>query len=207
MKSTLLLIILALTGIHCQSQNNCDVLHAKEITWYGIDFSKSQMIGPDFNDPLAIKTHWFKSWNDIVLNEFEKYDLKKFFRKENIVYNVEEVTKMNQQVDENKLVTYNEGDAKSLQDSDIEAIINGFNFGKNEGYGVLMIVDNFNKYNEKGNFFVVFIDLKSKSILMNVKISEAAGGFGFRNYWAGAIYNSLVYCGKKYEDWEKAYCK
>lgn len=199
--------LLLIISFNSYAQDACDLLKSKELTWYGIDYTKSKMIGPDFNDPLAIKTHWFKSWNDIVLNEYDKYNLKKFFRKDIINYNIAPISKRNQLIDENNLVTYNLSEVKKIQDSDIDSLVSSYDFGKNEGFGALLIVESYNKFEEKGTYFIVFIDISKKTALLKERITVKAGGIGFRNFWASTIYNALNECGKKYKNWEKQYCK
>ncbi len=205
-KELFFLAIVLLINLHGISQNPCDFFKTKDITWYGIDFSKAKLVGPDFNNPTSIKETFFQSWNTLILKESDKYNLKKFLKKSSIFYNVELVSKRNLSVDENKLITFNSTDA-TLKDTDVNDIVKEYNFDKNEGYGVLLIVENFNKIEETGNFYIVFIDLKTKSILLSKKISGKAGGIGLRNYWAGAIYNALKKCKTYYSAWEDESCK
>ncbi|MDD5570082.1 MAG: hypothetical protein PHD97_02895 [Bacteroidales bacterium] len=186
-------------------QNNCAAFKANEATWYGIDFTRAKMVGPDFNDPQAIRDQFFKSWNDLILKEFKKFDLRKFFRKGNVPFNIEPVISRNSKVNISKLTTYNSGDAV-IKETELKDIIKEYDIKNKEGVGMLLVVESFNNIDKTGYFHIVFFDLATKSVLFTQKISGKAAGVGFRNFWAGAIYNALKLCERDYPNWEKEAC-
>jgi hypothetical protein len=54
--------------------------------------------------------------------------------------------------------------------------------------------------------WVTFIDMKTRQILFTERMVAEPGGFGLRNYWAGAIKGVLEKMRKKeYEMWRKKY--
>lgn len=204
-------IILLLIGLSILTaswaEDACAFYQNEEATWYGIDFTRVQLVGPDFSDPKAIKDRWFNSWNNLILSESDKYDLKSFFEKDSIHYNLTAVTERNKSVDENTLVTLNTRDVEPLSREDVDEIVAAFPFEEKEGYGILLVADILNKINEHGYYHLVFVDLSSKEILLAEKVSGKAGGFGFRNYWARTYYNALQEAEKKIPEWKKATCK
>ena len=189
------------------SQNPCDVFKDNEIIWYGIDFSMAKLVGPGFNSISSIKATWIPSWNNLILTESKKFNLNKFLHHSNIQYNLNPVTEINNKVDENKLVILNSSESIELKDADIKKIVNQYTFDKKSGIGVLLIVDSYNKVEETGHFFITFIDLATKQVLVSKKISGKAVGIGFRNFWAGAIFAAFKSCEQLFHSWEKEFCK
>jgi len=175
------------------SQDMSDFLKSKEMVWYGIDFSKAKMVGPDFNDPNAIVDHYFVTWNNFFLSEPDKYNPEKYFIKDSVTMSLQEVANRNKVVDPDKLVIP-AGQKAVLENADIEQIVNEFDFGTNTGYGALMVVEKFSKIEERAYIHVVIINLSNKTILKSELIKGKARGFGFRNYWAGAIHDVLKKC-------------
>ena len=193
MKKICLLFALTLLFNSAFSQPMSGFLKSNDLVWYGIDFSKAKMVGPDFNDPTAIVERYFTSWNELFISEHEKYSPEKYFCKANVTISFEEVTKRNKMVDPTKIVVPSTQQV-ALGKSDIEQIVKEFDFGSHTGYGALMIVEKFNKLEEHAYIYVVIIDLNNKAILKSALIKGKARGFGFRNYWAGAIYDVLKEC-------------
>ena len=183
-------------------QSNKTSLKTTEATWYGIDFTKAKMVGPGFNNPMAIRDQFFKSWNELIIKENKKYDLGKFFKKKTVIFNIDSVISRNSKVDINKLITYNPGVAE-LKETDLKDIIKDYDIKNKEGLGLLLIVESFNNIDKTGYFYIVFFDLSTKSVLLTKKISGKAKGSGFRNFWAGAIYGALKLCESDYPKWEK----
>ncbi len=206
MKNLSIFIVAIVISFNVTSQDRCAFFEAKEVSWYGIDFTGVRMVGPDFTDPKAIKDRLFNSWNYLIMNEVDKYDLKSYFNKDIIHYQLEPVIQRNQQVDETKLVTLNTRDTKHLTQDDVKKIVSSFDFGATEGYGMLLVADIFNKVEEMGYYYLVVVDLKNKDILLSEQISGKTGGFGFRNYWARTYYNALQEAEEKFPEWLKEAC-
>lgn len=91
MKQITLLRSLFLYILIMQISNNCFSQEAKEffnsqdakVTWLGIDFSEVRVMGDVGATPGEMKDRYFTSINDVVVNESEKYNLSKTFRKLN----------------------------------------------------------------------------------------------------------------------------
>jgi len=188
-------------------QNPCDVFNANEIIWYGIDFSMTKMVGTGFTTPSAIKATMFPSWNNLILTESKKYDIKKFLHKSSVQFNLAPVTDINNKVDESKMLVLNSSESNELKEADIKMIVSQYTFDKNSGIGVLLIADSFNKVDETGHFLITFIDLVTKQVLVSKKITGKAGGIGLRNYWAGSIFAALKSCEPLFNGWKKEFCK
>ena len=199
-RKKLLALLFVIVALPVFGQNAA--FSSSEVTWYGIDFSKAILIGPGFSNPVAIRDQFFKSWNELIIKEYKKYDLGKFFRKRNVIFNLDPVLSRNLAVDVNKLTALNSSEAL-MKDSDVKKIIGEYDFKDKEGVGVLMIVESLNNIDKAGYYYIVFFDIKTKEILLSKKISGKAKGAGFRNYWAGSFFEAFKSCEDNMSKWQK----
>ena len=161
-----------------------DIFTAKEITWFGLDFSKIKLIDPlGFTNPEDIKNNQFRALNYLVVNEPDKYDLKKFFNKEKVDIDLAVVKERNKLPDVDKLVL-DAGAEYSLDEATVREMISAYKPEETEGIGLVFIMEKFDKGQETGFMWVTFFDIASKKVLLTEKMSGKAGGFGWRNYWA-----------------------
>lgn len=189
-----------------QAQSLADIFNTSKtpITYIGLDFSRVQLIGSDgFNDPIAIKEQYFDKWNNLVLDEFDKYDLRKAFTKERVDFDISIVQPLNQEVDAAGLVK--NSSAKPLTPDDLSFMAGRYDLsGIENRIAVVFVVESLDKVQQKGTFHLVFINTQTNGILFTDKVSGAPRGFGFRNYWAGAFYDVLEQIRKtKWAVWKK----
>ena len=165
---------------------NCDVI------WFGLDFTKAKMIGSEgFNDPVAIKEDYFRKWNHLMISEGDKYDWSKALLVSDLKYNYEVVDVMNDEVKVKSLVI---NKSHSISEDAIKSAVSRYNLAEyKDGIGVVVIVESFDKIKEQGYGYITFFDVRTKHVIYNHKVVGEAGGFGFRNYWARAIYNWLKF--------------
>lgn len=155
-----------------------------EITWFGIDFSKAKMIGSSgFNDVEKIQSYYLDVWNGVIVTEKDKYNISRYYKASDVTISLDAVKENNSKVDAAKLVINNE---YSLSESDAKEVVSGY-VGKGSGTGLLYVVEYFSKIDEKASIYVVKFDIESGTISSIKKIQGKPGGFGFRNYWLGAI--------------------
>jgi len=115
------------------------------MTWYGLDFSKIKLIGPDgFKDPGAIKEVYFRSINDVIVTEKKKFNLGKFFRKSPVVVNLDVVKKNNEEIVVDELVTTDNKYNKFIDQSMVEELVKNYNCGSDNGLGLVFVIENFN---------------------------------------------------------------
>jgi len=191
MKKILLLVgfYLALSFQINAQRNTSEIFEVNEITWYGLDFSNVRLIGTiGFKNPEKIKSYYFEVWNSLILDESKKYKLDKFFKKESVKHYLDIVTDRNNLPNVDELVTETE---YSFSDKKVEQIISDYDSGDKEGIGLVFIIESLNKYSEKAFIWVTFFDIHSKRVLLTERLDGKAGGYGFRNYWAGAFYKVM----------------
>lgn len=164
----------------------CDVI------WFGLDFSRAKLIGSDgFNDPVAIKQDYFRKWNHLMINESDKYEWDKALLVSDLKFDYDMIEDVNDRVKVKSLVI---DKSYSLVKEEIPSITNAYKITEfKEGIGVVLLVESFNKIREMGFGYIVFFDVKTKEVLYYHELIGEAKGFGFRNYWAGAIHNWMKY--------------
>ena len=214
MKKILLPLIFFSAGFAVIAQNTAkDVFSKDEIVWFGLDFSKAKMIGQFDQGGGAmpatgseIKAKYVPGWNGVILNEPEKYDLKKTFRKTSVFKDLSVVEKSNAKIDPDNILTYNDYKFDNAETT-IEGIISGYSNGeKSEGIGVVFIVEYFNKEQQTASIYVTFFDIATKKVLFREHMYGKAGGIGLRNFWAKTIFNILKQIDEStYKMWKKNY--
>lgn len=164
----------------------CDVI------WFGLDFSHAKLIGSEgFNDPVAIKEDYFRKWNHLMISEADKYEWDKALLVSDLKFDYGMIDEVNEKVKVKSLVI---NKSYSIPKEDIPKITDAYNITEfKEGIGVVLLVESFNKIREMGFGYIVFFDVKTKEVLYYHELIGEAKGFGFRNYWAGAIYNWMKY--------------
>ncbi len=201
-KLILITLVLFVLPLFVKSQTVENVFVDKEIVWFGLDFSHSKMISHEgFSNPDQIVDKFFRSWNNLILKEQDKYDIRKHFRKKKVDYDLSIVTERNDNVDPDELVL-DSWETYELPEEKVGQIINEYESDKS-GIGLVFIIESFNKTTETGTMYVTFFDIASKEVLFKEKMSGETGGFGFRNHWARTYYNVILECGEKYPQWKR----
>ncbi len=178
-----------------------------KLTFLGIDFTNAKYVGAaGFTDPGAIKNQHIKSWNSLLVLEPKKYSLQGSFKiKDDSRYetNIDDLTKINTTAEVESNITEEQ---HSLSEADVRKIVSGYKLAPSEGVGVAYIAENLDKNKEEFTAWVTFIDLATKKVLHTERIVSKPGGFGFRNYWAGAVYklNKSIES-KYYRDWSRQF--
>lgn len=163
--------------------------HRCDVFYIGLDFQKAKMVGPDFNDPASIVSVFFRSWNNLVLNEADKYRVPQRLKSLNLRYEMGVVEGLNLKVDPSKLVQYN---SHSITEDDVKAAVKNYDLSAlKDGIAIGFVVESFDKTTESGTAWVTFIDVASKNVIYTERLMAKAGGFGFKNYWAKAMFGWL----------------
>ncbi len=161
-------------------------VHDPSVIFYGLDFSKAKLVGAvGFTEPQKIKDYYFKEWNNVLVAEKDKYSITRFFKKTEATYDMSVVEPRNASVKVDGLVTEA---PYEIDDKAIPGMVSAYKPTQSAGLGLVFIVDSFDKLNEKATLHVVFFDIKNKKVLRQHKMSGAPSGFGFRNYWLGAVH-------------------
>lgn len=183
--ATVLFVMLALG--HAWGQDRAKALSLTDCVWFGIDFTGARFTSVT-DDPDVIVGQYLNAINALILQESAKFDIKKYFKKTGVVNNIETATERNSKIDPGKLVISQEF---QITTDDVSRIISSYRNDDNSGTGLIFVAENLNKITQTGSYYVCFFDIASHEIIDCRKITGKAAGFGFRNYWAGSVYNAM----------------
>jgi hypothetical protein len=128
-----------------------------------------------------------KAINTLTITETEKYNFKTFFNKSEVSNDLDPVKARNAAIDPANLVI---ADAHEITLDDVKKEIRDLQT-KGEGLGVVFVAENLNKSTQTGSYWVCFFDKSTHEIVDAKRMIGKAAGIGFRNYWAGSVYNIL----------------
>ncbi|GAB3420286.1 hypothetical protein [Niabella aquatica] len=198
--------VVLFTTLFAKAQSLDEVLTDKEapILYYGIDFTKAKLIGDPDAKPDDIVSRQFAGINQVIVNEGDKYNIAKAFRKSHIKSNLDIVNERNMKTDPGQLLSSNTEDYNRLSEKDISALIKNFNTGGRTETGLLFVVDGMNKTGKLLSVWVTLFNSKTKEILLCKRVEGNVGmAFSFRNYWAGGFKNVIDQIEKaRYKEWK-----
>lgn len=183
------------------AQSNAELFNSAKIIWFGVDMSHSKLVGTEgFTDPYDIQKRYVPAWNNLVLSESEKYDVRKFFKKGEVVNDILAVEAVNEKINPGEWV---QSGSYTFDKSEIAGMVKKYNGTEKEGLGLVFIVESFDKSKEMGFIYVTFFNIATKEVILSEKLSGKAGGFGVRNYWASVIFKVMEESSKKMGAWKK----
>jgi hypothetical protein len=193
LKKTVIAIAFLLLSGFAFTQDADMVRNSSSVTWFGLDYSEAWFIGNEgFTDPYQIKNRYFKSWNHLILQEPEKYDIGKFYRKSNVEHDLSVVLKRNGGVDIDMRIVDDHSKVVRLSESKIQEMIREYDIDVNsEGLGLVYIVESYDKILIKATYHVTFFDIATREVLETRKREAEPGGFGIRNYWASSFFKVM----------------
>ena len=182
-----------------------------QLTYLGIDYTKSLFYkNPDAN-PLDIRDKHYVSMNDLVVKQqYDKnYDIGGAFGRKNAInIDISAVTDNNNKIDVTNIVSSKKSDFKRLKEADIAKCVATLNLEGKEGIGLVFIMEGMKKVSGKGygSVWVTLINMKTKEVLMTERDEHEAEGFTFRNYWVSVIRRTIMEIDwSKYKEWKKKY--
>ncbi len=156
----------------------------KDVCFMGVDFSCVDIVGVDSTKEGMLAFHdAFDGINVLMSTEADKYDVGEFFR-----LNVLEIDSKTAR----ERIGLHRGDDFLKNENEelvVEDIISGY--PTREGRLLLIVARELDKANTVGRFVVVVFDGVTKEIVSTEELVGNARGGGLRNYWAGALYNSM----------------
>ncbi|MCE6992549.1 hypothetical protein [Dyadobacter sp. CY323] len=208
MKKLLFIAFVLLTAGNVSADNTMADLFAgkTKLVFLGLDFTQAKYIGTvGFTDPSAIQNQHIVSWNNLIEMEPKKFSLQKAFNLKDDQYasKVADMIKFNKAAS----VADNIIDSEySITEDQVKKSVSKYALSETDGVGLVYVVESLNKTAEKLIVWATFIDLKTKKVLYTEKVEGKAGGFGFRNYWAGGVYKiNQEIDSKLYKKWSKSY--
>jgi len=196
------------------AQSAKDIFEKREIVFLGIDFSQARFIGSgEFHDHYEIKNKYIPAWNNLILEERDKYDVKKYFRMDDVEHEFDVVRALHDDIDVEEKVINSDHE---LSEEDIQKAVKEYNFNADnvdtdKKIGLVFIAEYLMKFKEDediepiGSYWVTFFDTESRKVLLTERMKGEPGGFGFRNYWARTYYNVMQNAKEKVKEWDREY--
>ena len=183
-------IILLFVSIGLFGQNQVSETDFDEVIWFGLDYSLVKFIGAseDFSDLEKIQNYYFRTWNELILEESSKYNLKLAFKVKEVEYAMDSAIARSERRDMLDIVQTDEyrltGDlgpeiAKAYSNPEINKV------------GAVFIMETLNKPAVEETMWVVLFHVSTGQVFHTERLVGLPKGFGFRNYWAGGYYSAL----------------
>ena len=210
MRKYILIFLISIISINLlSSQNLKDILFKKSygLDFVGLDFSSAKFIGnkEEYADPVRLKNEFIPNWNNLFYSQKEKYNIEKEFGKKKVNYLVGNMVEANAILNENYMFSILP--AKGFSTEKLQRIVRKYRFEYQNEVGLSLIVHSFDKPSKTAIIYVVWFNTKTLKVIKSIRRQGKPKGFGFRNYWAGAIFYTIKNMKKvikeKYKEWKK----
>lgn len=188
MKKALFIIFALSLLLPLSASKNSQV--ANELVWFGIDYSLVKFIGTPthFADIPKIQNYYFRAWNDLILAEENKYDLKKAFSVSTIYYDMENSCVRSENRSMEGIV---QASPYAIDEEQVRAVVKSNVNPEENIVGAMFVMETLNKLEGVSSMWLAVFNVGSGEILYMRRYSGAVGGFGFRNYYARSYYNVI----------------
>ena len=190
MKRLVLILFLGSLVLTGKAETPVALAQPDEIIWFGIDYTYVKFIGNhgQFADLDKIRELYFRSWNELVMLEREKYDLNKAFLVPKITYDMDATIHRSQQIDMDNIV---QTGPWSIGKVDVESVVRQTVDASSDKVGAMFVMETLNKMQEVSTMWLAVFKVNTGEILYMERYTGAVGGFGFRNYYARSYYNII----------------
>lgn len=160
------------------------------VAFYGVDFSMARTYGCDETAADFVKA--FTGINSLFLSQPDKFDVSRFLGRRITDADIAVGMRSSEAVAfrDNPFFFQTLDKAGSCAPR-IESAVAAYRLEQTEGEGVVIFADLLDKVSQRGGFHVVTFDLATRTIRSRVFVTGKPGGFGLRNYWAGALHRAL----------------
>ncbi len=209
MKKLILSAAVLMLSVAAWAQTKADVFGDVTITWLGLDFSQMHFIGSaaQWNDAGEItnsqlRDKYFPSWNDLFINEKDRYKVADAVNRTEVEYAIEVTRKANNSLKGN-FFTDDMNMYQTLDEKKVEGLVKKYDYMGKKGIGMLFFVEGMSKGKEASSMWVAFVDMGTKKLLLAKPIEGKSGGFGFRNYWAKTFLMGVKEVKNNWKSWKK----
>ena len=184
--------MLSLLGsVNLWGQNQESKADFDEVVWFGLDYTQVKFIGANdqFNDLEAIQHRYFRAWNELIVTESSKYDLKRAFKVNMIIYALDSAIARSEHRDMKDIVQTSE---YNLSENQIAEIAKTYSNPEISKVGAIFVMETLNKIAVEETMWVTFFHVSTGEVFYKERLTGAPKGFGFRNYWAGGYYRVIT---------------
>ena len=168
-----------------------EFVNAKEILWLGIDFTLAKFTRKGFEVSQEQLRTYFNEWNQLIISDQKKYDIRMSFRKPIMSYDLARVTKANKSVKIGNILCDNIRIETVRTDEQICEYVRGIDTPQTHRFALLFIVESFDTGSKTGAVWVTLVDTGSHEPVLCEKFLKVPSGFGLKNYWGRIFYNLL----------------
>lgn len=180
------------------------------MTWLGVDFSEVRFIGPatgwgevSTKSPTEMRDKYFPEWNNLIVNEWKNFKIDEAVSRTELDQDIRAVSKANERSNKKEIFSESISDYQLLDEAMIKAMVKKYDFGDKTGLGFLLVAEGMSKGREEASYWATFVDMKTKNVVFTKRITGKAGGFGFRNYWAGSMKSVFKTMKKEFKNWKR----
>ena len=168
-----------------------EFFNSKEILWLGIDFSLAKFTRKGFEISQEQLRTYLNEWNQLIISDQKKYDIRMSFRKPIMSYDLARVTRANKSIRLNNILCDNISIEAVHTDEQICQYVSRFTTPQTHRFGLHFIVESFDSHSKTGAVWVVIHDTSTGEPVLCEKFFKVPGGFGTKNYWGRIFYNLL----------------
>ena len=182
-KSFIVIVISIMFSIPLFSQNKFsknDILKAKEIVVYGLDFSNTIILHESEKHVAIIENDYYPAFNDRFF--VQEFNALKTVIKADLIGNADFTRTLNLNR-EKKYTIYDQ--------TVISKIINEYKTPEKEGIGLIFIVKSFDKPNKCVELFPAFFDIATKQVIWTSEYQGSGGGHGLDKYWGDKLFDAI----------------
>ncbi len=199
-------------GFTSQAQTVKDIFGNTDytVTWYGIDYSHSKIVGSIASfggatpvSPADLRDNYYQAWNYLILEEPEKFNIATMIRRKNVEMDISMVKKLNASA---KMDSIEVPVTPYYTIQEIQDFVSAYPITDKAGIGLIFITESMNKLKAEAYYHVVFFNMATKEVLLHERVRGEAMGMRIRNYWAGSYYSVMQYVRENgYPKWRKKY--
>ena len=198
----LLIILFLIPSVVSWSQTKAELFNSEEISFYGLDFTFAKYVAHKKRpDPLEIVERYFREWNNMYLDDYEGYDMKRPFKKDFVYYDTL-VYARNAMISSVDLLVEKPED---LELKDIRSYVKTYVDKSKNGYGAVYIIESLNASDKYLSAWLAFFDVKTGELVFSEPIRVRANGRNFHLLWHAAFDELYVETKDNYRIWRKLY--
>jgi hypothetical protein len=168
--------------------------------WLGIDYSHLKInVEPE---PDVVKNQYFAAWNKLILDEADKYSIKKMFKLKEVHNDFSVINNLNTQANTSEMIAET---APNYSLSNINSFAASYPTFGLRGIGIVFIAEFISKKEKAGYYHIVAFNLTNNEVLFSERMRGEPGGAGFRNYWAGSVLSVMEQFEKNYKNLKAKY--
>ncbi len=172
-------IILLFVSIGLFGQNQVSETDFDEVIWFGLDYSLVKFIGAseDFSDLEKIQNYYFRTWNELILEESSKYDLKRAFKVKKVEYAMDSAIARSERRDMQDIVQTDEYRLTGDLGPEIAQAYTNPEINK---VGAVFMMETLNKLAVEETMWVVLFHVSTGQVFHTERLVGLPKGFGFR---------------------------